>query len=152
MKSFPEAEAITAIRCALDEYRTREWNTVQYLWEAIGEGLRWDEKAVESLSGEEECLVVFDPNEWNLAERIKFAALVQLEGSIIAFQCTREKLKTMFSRASFGEADFYVLDAHGKFLGLRSHEDEASLTGMWVPLPKSRPNQPVQRTGASARR
>lgn len=134
MTPVPEAEALAAARAALEPYRTHSWNAVQYLWEAVGE-VSWDETASESLTGKEECFLVFDPNAWNMAARLEFGRIAKCDHAPLAYRCVKEEMKVFLAQSWVANADFYVLSADGQFLGLRSHEDTESATGMWIPKP-----------------
>ena len=132
MTPLHEADSLATARAALEPYRTQSWNAVQYLWEAVGEKVRWDETASESLNGEEECVLVFDPNPWNMPVRLEVGRIAKCDDAPLAYRCAKEQVKMFLAQTWVANADFYLLSADGRFLGLRSHEDIDSATGMWV--------------------
>ena len=133
MMPLPESEALAVARAALEPYRTHNWDAVQYLWEAVGEKVRWDDTASESLTGKEECILVFDPNPWNMPARLEVGRIAKCDDAQLAYRCAKDEVRALFSQSWVANADFYILSADERFLGLRSHEDIESTTGMWIP-------------------
>ncbi|MBA4015733.1 MAG: hypothetical protein C0483_00950 [Pirellula sp.] len=139
MKSLPDAELLAMTQAALEPYRTHDWSAVQYLWEAVGFGICWDETASDQLVGKRDCHLVLDPNPQNMPARLAVARSAKRDDVPLGYGCTLEEVRELLSQSWVSNADFYVLDAAGIFLGLRSHEDVLSATGMWVPK-RQKPN------------
>ena len=133
MTRIPEAEAIAAARAALKPLQTHDWAVVQYLWEVVGEDVRWDEAAAELLAGQEECVLVFDPNPWNMPARIELGRNANCDDAPLGYRCSKDDVKSLLRQPWVSNADFYVLSSDESLIGFRSHEDVESSSGMWVP-------------------
>ena len=134
MTPLPEADCIEAVRVALSPFRMRDVRDGGYLWEVVSiERVRWDDAASERFAGSEECLLVLDPNHWNMPARLEVARLAGYAAAAIGYRCCREDVKQLLSKSWTANADFYVLSSDGCFLGMRTHEDTGSDAGMWIP-------------------
>ncbi len=133
MKPVSESDSVAAVRGALEPYRKLPWDQVHYLWEAVGEKVRWDDKGANAFASKEECVLVFDPNPWNMPARLEVGRLAKCDGAPLAYRCSREDVRGFLSQRWVSNADFYVLSVDGVLPGLRSHEDPDSATGMWLP-------------------
>lgn len=144
MKPLIECFAVDAARKGLEPLRMSSGGS-EYLWEIVSvEKLQWIEGAQDRFAGEEECLLVFDPNEWNLPARLEVGRIAGCDEAPVGYRCAMKEVKSVFGQPWTQNADFYVLGNDGRLLGMRTHEDTGSNTGMWIP--KTEPNQSPEPT------
>jgi hypothetical protein len=144
MKSLPEVQWIEATRSALASGHIPSNENPQYLWESVGlEKVEWIEDAASYFCETQEYILVLDPNPQNMPARLEMARISGDDEAPVAHHCSGDEVKKLFLEHWTPWADFYILSADGLFIGMRTHEDTGSASGMWIQKLKAEQSRPA---------